>query len=88
VDGPTFQKVVVVCPKSTRFTLEGHIDSEVIMIERFPKETTRPMETETSTPLYEPPRVVSYGDAVQRTMGDEGPYAEKKAISGILGSSD
>jgi hypothetical protein len=58
------------------------------MTERFQEDLSPAAEAHVAIPSYEPPTVVSYGDAVQRTMGDEGPYAEKKAIAGILGSGD
>lgn len=56
------------------------------MIKGFQEKSTRPLDAEIPVLSYEPPRLVSFGDAVERTMGDEGSYAEKKAIAGILGS--
>lgn len=64
------------------------IDSERNMIDSFEKETTPRAEAEPVASSYEPPRMVSFGDAVQRTMGDEGYFAEKKAIAGLLGSGN
>jgi hypothetical protein len=78
----------IVCPPSTHSSFGGIIDSEVSMIEQVQDKSAHRMDAEIAIPSYEPPTLVSFGDAVRRTMGDEGPSAEKKAIAGILGSGD
>ena len=58
------------------------------MIEGIQEKSTSPKDAEIPALSYEPPRLVSFGDAVERTMGDEGSWSEKKALSGYLGSGN